>query len=544
MKRILPKKNQQSFDLIVVGGGIYGAAVAYYATLNNVSVALFEKDDFCAHTSANSQKVIHGGLRYLQSFDFKRVIESIRERQRFYGLFPHLVQPLPCVLPVSGYGTKSREAMAAAFFLYRWLQKLASRKGFSAHSERSPHLISSAETLRMFPHLQQKNIRGGALWYDGLCLEPERVVINLLKSAASRKAVIANYAKALRISRLDNSLFSVLIQDRLQNTEYKITGKKIALCTGPWLKQDLGPEKIPTEIKKTTLISGINIITDQITDSGTSIALKPCDPEKSGLFFVLPWKKHSIAGTVWADGNSFPKESQASSHSNAASLNQAVHDCYPAGKMTQTVKKAHLGYVPGIADVAKDPADRILSHYRLIDLEADGRGDVLQVVGVKFTTAFDVALKVLGKLYPKQKFNDSLTAESLPVGSMIEEPDIHFQSLIKEYGDRVDEKDLKMIFQLLGTESEKVLRSFILSKSPEKDEIVSKGDVLKGLTGFFIEEEMVFSLPDLLFRRLFPGMPGIPAITELDIVGKEMASRLNWTTEYLAQEKQKILTDY
>ena len=92
--------------------------MAYYATLNNFKVALFEKDDFCGHTSANSQKVIYVGLRYLQSFDIKRVFESIRERQRFYALFPHLVQPLPCVLPLSGWGARSREAMGIAFLLY------------------------------------------------------------------------------------------------------------------------------------------------------------------------------------------------------------------------------------------------------------------------------------------------------------------------------------------------------------------------------------------------------------------------------------------
>ena len=117
MKRNLDNLANNEFDLIIIGGGIYGASVAWEAITRGLSVALIEKDDFGHATSANSLKTIHGGLRYLQKADFKRMRESISERKTLMRIAPHLVHPLPCVMPTYGHLMKGKEVMTLGLFL-------------------------------------------------------------------------------------------------------------------------------------------------------------------------------------------------------------------------------------------------------------------------------------------------------------------------------------------------------------------------------------------------------------------------------------------
>ena len=117
MKRNLAELTNNFYDILVVGGGIYGACVAWEASLRGLSVALVEKSDFCSATSANSQKTIHGGLRYLQNADFKRMRESIRERKTLLRIAPHLVHPMPVIIPTYGHGIKGKEALGLGMAL-------------------------------------------------------------------------------------------------------------------------------------------------------------------------------------------------------------------------------------------------------------------------------------------------------------------------------------------------------------------------------------------------------------------------------------------
>ena len=123
MKRELQKLEETTFDLLVVGGGIYGAVVCWMAVLSGLRVALIEQKDFGHATSANSQKTIHGGLRYIQNMDFPRLLQSLKERDRLMRLAPHLVQPLRFMMPIYGHGLKGKEAMAIGLSLYNLIAK-------------------------------------------------------------------------------------------------------------------------------------------------------------------------------------------------------------------------------------------------------------------------------------------------------------------------------------------------------------------------------------------------------------------------------------
>ena len=294
MKRYNHDKTDEVFDLVIVGGGIYGAAMAYTAALNGLKILVLEKDDFCSHASANSQKVIHGGLRYLQSFNIKRVIESIREKQRFYHLFSHIVQPLPCLLPTSGFGTKGNEAFRIAFLIYAFLQKIICRGALRKNLDYKPSILSASETRDFFPHLTENNIRGSGLWYDGICTEPERAIIALMQGAEKLGARVASYTEVRNIERQNESTVLVDCVDKLSRSAYRVKTEKAALCTGTWFKVPLCGTDIPKALSGLGIIRGMNVLFPAIFKSKISYASKVQKENESRFLFIVPWKSSEL----------------------------------------------------------------------------------------------------------------------------------------------------------------------------------------------------------------------------------------------------------
>lgn len=539
MKRFSPDSQEEVYDLIVVGGGIYGASMAYTAALNGLKTVLLEKDDFTGSTSANSQKVIHGGLRYLQTLDLKRVVESIREKQRFFYLFPHLVKPLPCVLPTSGWGTKGNEAFRIAFMFYRLLQRASCRGKLTGNLDKKAHLLSKAQVIQHFPHLSRENIRGGALWYDGLCCEPERVVLGLLKSAARCGAGISNYTEVKALHRIDEATLSVTVFDHIQQQPYQLKSRKVALCTGASFKDDLGPGPVPKEVEELTLIRGMNVILPSLFHSKISLATKVTTLEESRFLFIVPWKEYSIGGTHWEEctGQAVPWAGQEQVRMFHGLMAQAIG----GKKAFPGVLSEHVGFVPGKAKtkISQNAAEQILPHFKLIDREQTRRGDVLQVVGVKFTTAFDVTLKSLKKLFPRVALKDVLEFAVLPCGSPSDDIPMILEKYERCYHGVLTRAHIRTVFDLVGNGLPGVVEKYLrpLHKS---DELLTEIKLFTGLTIYCVAEEMTVHLHDLLFRRLFPDSPELPSQELLTALAGCMAELLSWTGEQMQQELDQV----
>lgn len=168
MHREVTRFASEVFDVLVIGGRIYGATVAYLASLQGLRVGLIEQKDFGHATSANSLKIIHGGLRYLQHADIRRMRESITSRRWLFSLVPHLVQPLACLRPTYGYGVNGKPALAIALAVndvIAWDRNRGIR-----HDKHLPRgrTISREECLRLVPGLGGRELTGAALWYDGI----------------------------------------------------------------------------------------------------------------------------------------------------------------------------------------------------------------------------------------------------------------------------------------------------------------------------------------------------------------------------------------
>jgi len=544
MKRYTPKAQEEMYDLVIVGGGIYGAAMVFSSTLNGIKTLLVEKDDFSANTSSNSQKVIHGGLRYLQHFDIKRVVESIREKQRFYCLFPHMVKPLPCILPISSGGIKGRMAFRIALFIYKLIQKTICKGDLKKHLDKQPRLLSEKEMTRQFPHLLNASIRGGALWYDGICTEPERVIISLLQKAENLGARLGNYMKVKSIQRIDASTIMVGIHDRNKNRCFQVRTKKVAICSGSWFGDDIGPEKVPDDLQKLTLIRGMNLILPSLFPAPSSLAVKTNDTMDSRFLFIVPWKNYSIGGTYWEECPD-PKVPWYAEKQTVVNFHNQIQKtlCDEANK--SRVLFWHVGYVPGIINKGrrKSAENKILSHYKIIDRETQQRGDVLQVVGVKFTTAFDVVCKALERLFPDKTISDVLTFQILPYGSTqndVDQEEAYFQ---ERYQDKISHDQCHYIFALFGNALPTIVTNYL---TPHREAIDSLSDIeiYCGLTKYCVKKEMALHLKDLVFRRLFPNSPEVLPRELLSKLAQTMLELLDWTAIQKESEIEEAIEQW
>jgi glycerol-3-phosphate dehydrogenase len=191
----------REFDILVVGGGVYGLAIAADAASRGLSVALVEANDFGSGTSFNHQKTAHGGLRSLQSGRIDRARESIHERRALARIAPRLLRPLPFIVGTYRSILKNRMALRAAFRLDRLLGRARNEDLEPELHLPPPRLVSRAATLKLFPGVRQAGLTGGAMWYDYQIVEGDRLNIAFAEAADAHGAVLANYAVATAVLR-------------------------------------------------------------------------------------------------------------------------------------------------------------------------------------------------------------------------------------------------------------------------------------------------------------------------------------------------------
>ncbi len=220
-----------TFDLIVIGGGINGVAIARDAAMRGMTVVLLEREDFGSGTSAWSSRLIHGGLRYLEYREFGLVRESLRERQRLLRNAPHLVKPLPMVIPMYEGAKRGPAKIRAGMALYDALSFDKSVPRF--------HFDDADSVLAELPGLDPSGLKGGATFYDAQVTFPERLVIEQAISAWSHGAHLANRARVTGIRNDGAVVRGVLVTDDLTGERFELSGRIVVNVAGPWVDQVL-----------------------------------------------------------------------------------------------------------------------------------------------------------------------------------------------------------------------------------------------------------------------------------------------------------------
>lgn len=401
MKRDLDALSSREFDVVVVGGGIYGACIARDAALRGLSTALIEHSDFCSGTSHNSLKIIHSGIRYLQHLDFRRVRESINERRSWFSIAPHLVRPLKFVIPSQGYLTRGPFALQAALLMHRALG-FDWNRGVPAESRIPIGRVHGRRALEAaIPGLPEGGLSGMASWYDGQVVDADRLVIECLQSAVDSGAVVANYLTAETLLTSGGRVRGIGATDRMSHRSLEIAGGLVINAAGPWAGKLIGRlAGADAAASMPPLAKNMNIVTRPLlADYGVGIpSRRSADAvigSESRLFFITPWKGVSAIGTTHFPYTGDPDDYRATEAEISEFLDE-INDSYPAARLApEDVLYVYSGLTPAQPENIRGEVGRS-KHAEIIDHgRRHGMDGLLSVIGVKYTTARLVAERVV-----------------------------------------------------------------------------------------------------------------------------------------------------
>jgi glycerol-3-phosphate dehydrogenase len=291
VKRDLAALTAREHDLLVVGGGIHGAAAAWDAAQRGLAVALVEAGDFGSGTSWNSLKTIHGGLRHLQRADLASLRESTRERAALMRIAPELVRPLPFLLPLYGHGLRGREAMAAALLAADLLS--TGRNDGLPPSHRIPRsrVLSPKEVRERAPGVEAGGLTGGAWWTDAQVQSSERLLFGFLHAAADAGTALANRVEVAGLIRKDGRVAGATARDREGNATLEVRSRMVLNAAGPW--SDALAASAGIARKPAPMLRAVNLV----------LRRRLVDREALGgrgdgrYLFLVPWSDRSILGT-------------------------------------------------------------------------------------------------------------------------------------------------------------------------------------------------------------------------------------------------------
>jgi len=399
MRRDLASLSAELHDVIVVGGGIHGACAAWEAARRGLKVALIEAGDFNQATSSNSLRTLHGGLRQLQRLDFVHMRESIRERREWLRLAPELTEPLRFVLPAEKHGARSRTLLRSAL----WINDLVSRdRNRNLPTDRQiPRgaMLSEPEFTALFPGLAVAGDNGAAAWYDGVCLNTERLQLAVVAAAVSAGARAANYVRALQPLQDGRQVHGARVRDELTGRLMDLQGRMIINAAGPWIEEWLGSDaRRPVPAFKASKAFNLLVRKFPFRDALGLTA-------RNKTYFVVPWNGYSLLGTRHLRCDPQTRVAVVSRDEVLeflADINPLLGEHRLEGADVRGVFSGLLPETTGVgSEVVLERTPQIINH------ATQGLRGVLSIVGVKWTTARAVgasvarqALRHLGRVAP------------------------------------------------------------------------------------------------------------------------------------------------
>lgn len=379
----LERLERESFDLLVIGGGITGAAVAHAASRQRLRVALVEQNDFASGTSSRSSRLIHGGLRYLKHGHVRLVYRSLREQQHLAVLAPHLVRPLSLLLPLYRQSATRLWAQRGGMALYRALQPARSR----LFHER----LDAPSLLEREPLLPAQALQGGFLCREYLTHDA-RLVWETVLAATLSGACALNYVRLLEFITLRGRVVGGVLRDERTGRTLEVRAQVLVNTTGPW--SDRLTSRINASARRLRLTKGVHLIMPRrlLPLSSAVVIFSPRDRRP---LVAIPTENLVIVGPTETEYNGAPGEAQPESW-DIEYLLEALRDSFPDCNVTQQDVLARAGLRPLYDQRSSKPAGEISRAYHI---EWHGAG-LLSVLGGKLTLhrqAATAALNVLAR---------------------------------------------------------------------------------------------------------------------------------------------------
>ena len=411
MTKANAKSENTKFDIIIVGGGVYGAVIARECARSGYSTVLIEKGEFCDSTSANSLNVLHGGLRYLQHFNIKRMRRSINSRRYFQQISPRNIDYLPFLTPLDGWGINSPLVMRIALLLNDIISIDRNRGTNEQQYLKSGSVLNRKTLLKELPEFGDKQVSGAALWYEAVMNNVKQLVNDVLESAEENGALLVNKTEAIELLHHAGKVTGLHCKDS-EGNDLNYHGT-IVIDTSGRTAEKLGSSLPGYPPIKQYWSRAVNMLIDKRLFKGYSVGLKYSDNVKDKeakfnkgnrhLFFV-PLKTGSAVGTFYESEKMVNGQLDISPSDQQRYLD-AVNSVLPQGTITKdNITGWQSGWLP--LDNASDNQLNFAKASRIRTIDSNGSfSGLIEVRSVKFTTAPSVAADVmalLGRLRNKE----------------------------------------------------------------------------------------------------------------------------------------------
>ena len=523
----------ESFDVLVVGGGVTGAGVALDAASRGLKTALVEKDDFASGTSSKSSKMVHGGLRYLQQREFRLVYENLAERQRLLDNAPHLVSPLPFLIPLFGRDGVVSKALARSYSSALWLYDLTGGLRIGARHKR----VTKAEALAHLPTLNTAHLVAGFLYFDARA-DDARLTLTLARTAAiGHGAVAANYTQVVRLTndahgRTNGAVVRPDPND--ESSEFAIAARVVVNATGVWA-DDLRALDEGTHPHSIRPAKGVHVTVPADRLPCDIAAVIPVPKDRRSIF-VVPWPETNLVylGTTDTDYQG-PLDNPECIPDDVDYLLHAANNVTTSNLTRADVTGVWAGLRPLLAPANKGGhvSERTADLSRRHTVRTSDHG-VVTVTGGKLTTyrkmAEDTVDAVVGLLGEPARSRPCVTKSLRLIGATTVARDpvsaiLPHAHLLGRY----------------GTETPAVL-----AQADGRPELMAP--VIEGLpyTGaevlYAVREEMAQTLDDVLARRTRASLQRAqPTMAAASAVAALIAPELGWSDEQAAEQAARFV---
>jgi glycerol-3-phosphate dehydrogenase len=513
---MLERAAAETFDLLVIGGGITGAGVAREAALAGRRVALVERTDFASGTSSRSSKLIHGGLRYLRNYEFRLVHEAVVERQRMLRMAPHLVHPLRFVFPVYAGDPDPLWKLKLGLMVY---------DAFAGPSNKIRHHIYRApRLLEIEPLLQRQALRGGGVYTDS-ATDDARLVIEVIQSAVERGVAVANYAEVESLLDDGGRVGGARVRDRLGGATIDVRARRVISAAGPWADQVRRLED-PGARPLLRLTKGVHVsVPRSRLPVNNAVTIRG---EDGRVMFAIPSGAYTYVGTTDTDYVGDPERVDIDWSDVAYILSAARRNFPEAPVSPDDVVGAWAGLRPLIASDAADPS-ATSRDYKLYY----GTRGLVTVAGGKLTAFRAMASHIVDELFPdtRGERRRMRSLARLP-GAPQAPPDPRLaQRLAAELDEPRDE--VLRVASRYGRAFPDVLADYDRLRGDRPPRLAWRLAQLRRA----VTAEMAMRLEDVLRRRtsllLFSADNGM---ADVDALGQEMGRLLGWSAARCGEE--------
>jgi glycerol-3-phosphate dehydrogenase len=537
MQRDLDGLTSRTFDVVVVGGGIYGLTIAYDAAQRGLSTALIERDDFGSGASFNHLRTIHGGLRYLQTLDVRRARESLAERRTLARIAPHAVRPLPYALPLYRSVTRGRLAMRAGFLLDRLVGVRRNHHLPAFLKLPAGRVVSRREAIERFPGLRRQGLTGAGVWYDYVTPESDRLTFTWAIAASEHGAVLANHVEALEPVLDGRRVTGARVRDALSGRAFEVAARTVVNATGGSVDRLLSGIGLTSNVP---MLKAMNLITRR--DAGEE-ALGGRSRAGRNLFLV-PWRERALFGTWESASLAEGADAARVDERDVASFVSDLNEAFPSLDLTlNDVTLVHHGIVPAVRN-ARGRAS-LAPHEQVRDHAREGADGLLTVAGTKYTTARAVAERITDLLEAKlgRKATPCRTGATALPGGSIRDITVTIAEARREYDAGLPPDSIPHLIAAYGSRFRDVLE-MADGRADLKAQVAKSTPVIGAELVWAARHEMAMTLADTVLRRTPLGALEEPDAAALEKAAALVGGELGWPDDRRRAEIDAVRAFY